>query len=67
MEVLLSDESFMSSSRRIRSFLCVVYILGNSDAEKSSGYDAVAERNCYNPEVDSGGRLLVAFIIPLQN
>lgn len=58
----------MSSSREIRSFLYDVrYILGNNDSEKSSGRDVVAKRNCYVPEVDIRGRMLVAFIILLQN
>lgn len=45
----------MSSRREIRSFLYDVrYKLENSDTEKSSGYDVVAKRNCYDPEVPIG-------------
>lgn len=40
----------MSSSRKIRSFSYDVrYILENSDSEKSSVYDVVAKRDCYDP------------------
>lgn len=53
----------MSSSREIGSFLRDVrYILEKSESEKSSGYDVVAKKNCYDPT--HWGRMLLVFTIP---